>query len=57
MTLKTEGIQMALSNLYEWSRKMNTDPLMACGSACGAGDEQEKKPSACGSACGAGDQK
>lgn len=30
----------------------------SCGSACGAGDDEEKeqpKPSACGSACGAGD--
>jgi ACGX-repeat protein len=33
----------------------------ACGSACGAGDGEDKpnpdpKPSACGSACGAGDK-
>jgi ACGX-repeat protein len=31
----------------------------SCGSACGAGDKDEKKeekPSACGSACGAGDK-
>ena len=35
-------------------------PAGACGSACGAGDAEEKpaeKPSACGSACGAGDAK
>jgi ACGX-repeat protein len=31
------------------------NPGTACGSACGAGDKEEK-PSACGSACGAGDK-
>jgi len=40
----------------------NADRLMqaagSCGTACGAGDAEEKpeeKPTACGSACGAGD--
>ena len=28
----------------------------ACGSACGAGDKPEEKPTACGSVCGAGDK-
>ena len=28
----------------------------SCGSACGAGDDKDPKPSACGSACGAGDK-
>lgn len=42
---------MALSNVAEFAG--NT---AACGSACGAGDKQEEKPSACGSACGAGDK-
>jgi hypothetical protein len=30
--------------------------VSACGSSCGSGDKEEKKPSACGSACGAGDK-
>lgn len=42
---------MALSNVAEFAG--NT---AACGSACGAGDKPEEKPSACGSACGAGDK-
>ena len=45
---------MALSNLAGW--KKNSPAASACGTACGAGDKQEKKPAACGSACGAGDQ-
>ena len=52
MTLKTEGIRMARSSLYEWSRRRDPDPAAACGSACGsegqAGGEAE---------CRAGDQK
>lgn len=28
----------------------------SCGSACGAGDDKDPKPSSCGSACGAGDK-
>lgn len=46
---------MALANLAEWNEKKVAS---ACGSACGAGDEEKKeeKPSACGSACGAGDK-
>lgn len=47
---------MALSNLFGWSNKMETASASACGSACGAGDQPEKKPAACGSACGAGDK-
>lgn len=47
---------MALSNLFGWSNKMETAPASACGSACGAGDQPEKKPAACGSACGADDK-
>ena len=46
---------MALSNLFNWSKKNAAAPTAACGTACGAGDTQEKKPAACGSACGAGD--
>ncbi len=46
---------MALSNLFGWSKKNAEAPAAACGSACGAGDQPEQKPTACGSACGAGD--
>lgn len=44
---------MSISNLYEWSKKVETSPA----TACGAGDKPTEKPSACGSACGAGDKK
>lgn len=46
---------MALANLAEWNEEKEAS---ACGSACGAGDEEKKeeKPAACGSACGAGDK-
>ncbi|HIU25390.1 MAG TPA: ACGX-repeat peptide [Candidatus Copromorpha excrementigallinarum] len=44
---------MALSNLFGWNRG---NEAQAGGSACGAGDKPEEKPSACGSACGAGDK-
>lgn len=47
---------MALSNLFGWSRKAESAPAAACGSACGAADKPEEKPAACGSACGAGDR-
>lgn len=30
-------------------------PSAACGTACGAGDKEEK-PAACGTACGAGEK-
>lgn len=46
---------MALSNLFGWTKKMGNTAAVACGSACGAGDKEEK-PAACGSACGAGDK-
>ena len=46
---------MALSNLFAWNQKTETAVSTACGTACGAGDEQ-KKLTACGSACGAGDK-
>ena len=51
---------MALSNLSGWNQL--EAPASACGSACGAGDNNtsdenvEEKPAACGSACGAGDK-
>lgn len=48
---------MALSNLFGWNRNVNeAASLSACGSACGAGDKTDEKPTACGSACGAGDK-
>lgn len=46
---------MALSNLFGWTKKMENAEAAACGTACGAGDKEEK-PAACGSACGAGDK-
>ena len=45
---------MALSNLFGWIGKPENTATAVCGSACGAGDTEEK-PAACGSACGAGD--
>lgn len=47
---------MALSNLFGWKKKTDTNPAAACGTACGAGDKAEEKPAACGTACGAGDK-
>ena len=47
---------MALSNLFGWSKKKEEAPAAACGTACGAGDQPEQKPTACGTACGAGDK-
>lgn len=44
---------MALSNVADWNNEMATS---ACGTACGAGDKPDEKPSACGSACGAADE-
>ncbi len=46
---------MALSNLFGWMKKEEAAPAAACGTACGAGDKEEK-PAACGTACGAGDK-
>ena len=47
---------MALSNLFGWKKKTDTNPAAACGTACGAGDKAEEKLAACGTACGAGDR-
>lgn len=44
---------MALSNLAGWNEK---EVAAACGTACGASDKPEEKPTACGSACGASDK-
>ena len=58
--IEKEDIIMALSNLYEWTKKTDTASAApcgsACGSACGASDKPEEEPAACGSACGASDQ-
>ena len=43
---------MALSNLFGWKKKAETETSAACGTACGA----EEKPAACGTACGASDK-
>lgn len=43
---------MALSNLFGWKKKAETETSAACGTACGAAD----KPAACGTACGASDK-
>ena len=47
---------MALSNLFGWKKKAETENSAACGTACGAADKQEEKPAACGTACGAADK-
>ena len=44
---------MALSNLFGWNKKAETETRAACGTACGATDKPEEKPAACGTACGA----
>ncbi|MDE7378461.1 MAG: ACGX-repeat peptide [Paraprevotella sp.] len=42
---------------YLCAKEETENPSGACGSACGAGDDNpEPKPAACGSACGAGDK-
>ncbi|MBR3368943.1 ACGX-repeat peptide [Candidatus Saccharibacteria bacterium] len=54
---------MALSNLYDWSRKSSSS-WKPVGSACGSSDKRSVNSSACGSAdkvvssaCGSGDKK
>ena len=51
---------MALSNLFGWNKKAETETSLACGTACGtacgAGDKPEEKSAACGTACGASDK-
>ena len=39
---------MALSNLFGWQKMAEAGPAAACGTACGAADQPEQKPSACG---------
>ena len=46
---------MALSNIFGWNKEEEKKAVAACGTACGAGDKEEK-PAACGTACGAGDK-
>ena len=43
---------MALLNIFGWNEKEKKQ----AGTACGAGDKPEEKPSAYGTACGAGDR-
>ena len=47
---------MSLLNLFDWNNAKEETPSSACGSACGASDNPQPKPTACGSACGAGDK-
>ena len=60
---------MALSNLFGWKKKAETETSAACGAAdkpeekpaacgtaCGAAGKPEEKPAACGTACGASDK-
>ena len=47
---------MALSNLFGWKKKAETEASAACGTACGAAGKPEEKPAACGTACGASDK-
>ena len=44
---------MALSNLFGWKKKAETETSAACGTACGAAGKPEEKPAAYGTACGA----
>ena len=44
---------MALSNLFGWKKKAETETSAACGTACGAAGKPEEKTAACGTACGA----
>ena len=41
---------MALSNLFGWKKKAETENSAACGTACGAAGKPEEKPAACGAA-------
>ena len=41
---------MALSNLFGWKKKAETETSAACGTACGAAGKPEEKPAACGTA-------
>ena len=43
---------MALSNLFGWKKKAETETSAACGAA----DKPAEKPAACGTACGASDK-
>lgn len=43
---------MALSNLFGWKKKAETETSAACGAA----DKPAEKPAACGTACGAADK-
>lgn len=47
---------MALSNLFAWTKNVETASAASCGSSCGGADKPVEKPAACGSACGAGDK-
>ena len=47
---------MALSNLFGWKKKAETETSAACGTACGAAGKPEENPAACGTACGASDK-
>ena len=47
---------MALSNLFGWKKKAETETSAACGTACGAAGKPEEKPAACGTACGEADK-
>lgn len=52
--ISEEVSTMALSNISGWNEDKNAGT--ACGTACGASDKPEEKPTACGSACGASDK-
>ena len=43
---------MALSNLFGWKKKAETET----GAACGAAGKPEETSAACGTACGASDK-
>ena len=57
MTRSINSAVKHTAQAYLCAEAENGTPSGACGSACGAGDENaEPKPAACGSACGAGEK-
>lgn len=57
MTKVLNGVVKHTAQAYLCVNSENETPSGACGSACGAGEENpEPKPTACGSACGAGEK-
>ena len=45
---------MTAQNILNDEESKNTQPT-ACGTGCGASDEQAEQPASCGTGCGAGE--